>query len=603
MSRPDAIEFPLSSGEGSAQQDTPSHSPHPPFGHLLPEGEGPRVSRPTPSINSARWSWEQTALATTLSRAPERQAEFLTASGQSVERLYTPDESQAGDYLQQLNFPGQYPFTRGVQSTMYRGRLWTMRQYAGYGTAEETNRRFRYLLEQGSTGLSIAFDLPTQIGYDSDAPEACGEVGRVGVSINSLADMERLFEGISLDEVSTSMTINATAPILLAMIVALAEQRGVHPTVLNGTVQNDILKEYIARGTYRFPPRPSLRLTSDLLAWSTRVVPKWNMISISGYHMREAGCTAAQEVGFTLANAVGYIESALGVGLTIDEFAPRLAFFFAAHTDVFEEVAKFRAARRLYARLMRERFGARDERSWMLRFHTQTGGVTLTAQQSDNNVVRVALQALAAVLGGTQSLHTNSRDEALALPTEQAVELALRTQQVIAHESGVTNTVDPLGGSYYVEALTDRIEDQAREIIAEIDRRGGMVKAIEQGYPQQEIEQSAYRYQQSVEQHERKIVGVNCHSSDAEADVECFEFDETTAERQVASVQQLRATRDAQRVEQSLLALGEVARSTDNVMPAILDAVRAYATVGEICRVLEAVFGHYEEPSTSTCTR
>jgi methylmalonyl-CoA mutase N-terminal domain/subunit len=546
------------------------------------------------SITDAAARWEAETVAPVLAKAPERH-NLVTASNTPIERLYTPSEAEAGDYAEKLGFPGQYPFTRGVQPTMYRGRLWTMRQYAGFATAEESNRRYRFLLEQGSTGLSVAFDLPTQIGYDSDDPEACGEVGRVGVAIDSLADMETLFDGIPLDKVSTSMTINATSAILLAMYVAVGEKQGVPAAKLTGTLQNDILKEYIARGTYRFPPRPSLRLTSDIFAYCTRHLPKFNTISISGYHIREAGSTAAQEVGFTLADAVCYVETALKAGLAVDDFAPRLAFFFAAHTDLFEEAAKFRAARRLYARIMRERFGAQDPRSWMLRFHTQTGGVTLTAQQPENNVVRVALQALAAVLGGTQSLHTNGKDEALALPTEAAAQLALRTQQIIACESGAASTIDPLGGSYYVEQLTDRIEREAEAYIRAVDERGGMVAAIEQGYPQREIEQSAYAFNRAIDDGRRQIVGVNCFTSDAPADVPLFRVDEAATARQVERVRELRASRDDAAVRNSLSEIAAVARAGDNLLPSILTAVKAYATVGEICRVLACEFGEYCE--------
>lgn len=547
------------------------------------------------SIAAAAAAWRHETLDDALAKCPERSAQFVTAGGAPVDRLYLPAEPAAGDYVERLGFPGQYPFTRGVQPTMYRGRLWTMRQYAGFATAEESNRRYRYLLEQGSTGLSVAFDLPTQIGYDSDSPEAYGEVGRVGVAVDSLADMEALFDSIPLDKVSTSMTINATSAILLAMYIAVAERQGVPPAKLTGTLQNDILKEYIARGTYRFPPGPSLRLTSDIFAYCTQHVPKFNTISISGYHIREAGSTAAQEVGFTLADAVCYVETALNAGLKIDEFAPRLAFFFAAHTDLFEEAAKFRAARRLYARLMRDRFQARDPRSWMLRFHTQTGGVTLTAQQPDNNVVRVTLQALAAVLGGTQSLHTNGKDEALALPTEETATLALRTQQVIACESGAASTIDPLGGSYYVEQLTDRIEREAAAYIAAIDDMGGMVAAIEQGYPQREIERSAYAFNRSIDDGVRQIVGVNCFQSANEPAPPLFRFDEVAARGQLARVQAVRASRDSSAVAAALAAVDAAARSRDNLMPSILAAVRVYATVGEICQILKESFGEYNE--------
>ncbi len=487
-------------------------------------------------IDSVVEEWEAGPLARMLAKFPEQKKQFVTASNKPVKRLYTPDAATIDGYDQKLGLPGQYPFTRGVQPTMYRGRFWTMRQYAGFATAEESNKRYRYLLEQGTTGLSVAFDLPTQIGYDSDDAMAIGEVGKVGVAIDSLADMEALFEGIPLDRVSTSMTINSTAAILLAMYIAVGEKQGVPADKLSGTIQNDILKEYIARGTYRFPPVPSLRLVSDVFAYCTKQVPNWNTISISGYHIREAGSTAAQEIGFTLADAICYIETALKAGLAIDDFAPRLAFFFAAHSDLFEEVAKFRAARRLYARIMKERFGAANPKSLMLRFHTQTGGVTLTAQQPDNNVVRVTIQALAAVLGGTQSLHTNSKDEALALPTEESVTVALRTQQILAHESGVTNTVDPLAGSFFVERLTDELEAEAEALIHEIDRRGGMVAAIEQGFVQNEIEQSAYRFGQSIETGERVIVGVNKFASHDEPDVDLFQVPAEATERQIAKV-------------------------------------------------------------------
>ena len=558
----------------------------------------------TPSLAETAAEWNARVVAEAVRKSPERRETFVTASNDPVERLYLPtgdvaqDSAVAQTYAEKLGFPGQFPYTRGVQPTMYRGRLWTMRQYAGFSTAEESNKRYRYLLAQGSTGLSVAFDLPTQIGYDSDAPEALGEVGRVGVAIDSLADMETLFDGIPLDQVSTSMTINATGAILLAMYVAVAEQQGVSPEKLTGTLQNDILKEYIARGTYRFPPQASLRLTSDIFAYCTAQTPKFNTISISGYHIREAGSTAAQEVGFTLADAICYIETAQQAGLAIDDFGPRLAFFFAAHTDLFEEAAKFRAARRLYARIMRERFGARDPRSLMLRFHTQTGGVTLTAQQPENNVVRVTIQALAAVLGGTQSLHTNSKDEALSLPTEDAVSLALRTQQVIAHESGVVNTIDPLGGSYFVEALTDRIEQEAEAIIEAIDDMGGMVAAIEQGYPQREIERSAYLFNRAIDEKRRLIVGVNCHATGEAPSIPLFKLDEQTTSGQLERLRIVRETRDAALVERTLADIRTAAEGTDNLMPPILAAVKSYATIGEICRVLAETFGEYAQAET-----
>jgi methylmalonyl-CoA mutase N-terminal domain/subunit len=546
-------------------------------------------------IEQATAQWEQGPLAKVLGKFPERRDRFPTASDRPLARIYTPDPELLRRFEQKLGFPGQYPYTRGVQPTMYRGKLWTMRQYAGFGTAEETNQRYRYLLDQGSTGLSVAFDLPTQVGYDSDADIATGEVGKVGVAIDSLADMETLFEGIPLDKVSTSMTINATAPILLAMYIAMGEKQGVSADKLTGTIQNDILKEYIARGTYRFPPKPSLRLISDVFAYCTEKVPRWNTISISGYHIREAGSTAAQEIGFTLADAICYIDTAIQAGLAVDTFAPRLAFFFAAHTDLVEEVAKFRAARRLYARLMQERFGAENAKSCMLRFHTQTGGVTLTAQQPDNNVVRVTIQALAAVLGGTQSLHTNSKDEALALPTEQSVRTALRTQQIIAEESGVANTIDPLGGSFAIEKLTDELEQEAEQIIQQIDDMGGMVPAIEQGWVQQQIEQAAYEYGQSIERGDRVIVGVNKYQVGEDPQMDLFEVSDEVAQRQREKVQQVRDNRDEAAVQKTLERIDQAARGDENMMPPILDAVRAYATIGEICETMQQVFGEYVE--------
>jgi methylmalonyl-CoA mutase N-terminal domain/subunit len=546
-------------------------------------------------IDGAVQAWTAGPLARVLAKAPEQRKEFVTASNKPVERLYTPDAATIEHYDEKLGLPGQYPFTRGVQPTMYRGRYWTMRQYAGFATAEESNKRYRYLLEQGTTGLSVAFDLPTQIGYDSDDGLSTGEVGKVGVAIDSLADMEALFADIPLDRVSTSMTINSTAAILLAMYIAVGEKQGVPPEKLNGTIQNDLLKEYIARGTYRFPPKPSLRLVSDIFAYCTQNVPNWNTISISGYHIREAGSTAAQEIGFTLADAICYIETALKAGLAIDDFAPRLAFFFAAHSDLFEEVAKFRAARRLYARIMKERFGATNPKSLMLRFHTQTGGVTLTAQQPDNNVVRVAVQALAAVLGGTQSLHTNSKDEALALPTQESVTVALRTQQILAYESGVTNTIDPLAGSFYVEKLTDELEAEAEALIQEIDKRGGMVAAIEQGFVQGQIEESAYRFGQSIETGDRIIVGINKFASAEQPNVDLFHVPEETTARQIESLREVRRTRNAADVSAAIRAVADAAAGTDNLMPSILHAVRCYATVGEICSALAGVFGEYTE--------
>jgi methylmalonyl-CoA mutase N-terminal domain/subunit len=540
--------------------------------------------------------WEEQTLQPVLNRFPERKEQFLTHSDIEIERLYLPDEESADDYLEKLGFPGEYPFTRGVQPTMYRGRLWTMRQYAGFGSAEETNRRFKYLLTQGQTGLSVAFDLPTQIGYDADDPIAEGEVGKVGVSISSLEDMETLFAGIPLDKVSTSMTINAPAAVLLAMYIAVGKKQGVPLDKLRGTVQNDILKEYIARGTYIYAPEPSMRLITDIMAYGKDHLPRWNTISISGYHIREAGSTAAQEIAFTLANGIAYVETALKAKLDVDEFGTNLSFFFNAHNNLLEEVAKFRAARRLWAMIMRERFGAKDKKSWMLRFHTQTGGSTLTAQQPMNNVVRVAFQALAAVLGGTQSLHTNSMDEALALPTEEAVQVALRTQQLIAHESGVADTVDPLAGSYFVETLTDRLEEKAKAYIAKIDELGGALAAIEQGYIQREIQEAAYRYQREIERNERIVVGVNQFTADEDTRPQILRVDESVAQGQRERLATLRNRRNQAAVEQALTALENAAKGTDNLMPLILTAVEAYATTGEICHTLRRVWGEYQPP-------
>jgi len=550
-------------------------------------------------LTRAREEWEKRTLEPTLRRFPERQERFETLSGIPLDRIYTPADVPV-DYLQDLGFPGEYPFTRGVQPTMYRGRLWTMRQYAGYATAEESNARYRYLLAQGQTGLSVAFDLPTQLGYDADDPLASGEVGKVGVSISSLDDMRVLFNGIPLDQISTSMTINAPAAILLAMYIAVAKEQGVDPKHLRGTVQNDILKEYIARGTYIFPPRPSMRLVTDLIRYCATEVPEWNTISISGYHIREAGSTAVQEVAFTLANGIAYVQAAMEAGLEVDAFAPRLSFFFNAHNDFLEEVAKFRAARRLWARIMRERFGAKDPRSCMLRFHTQTAGCTLTAQQPELNVIRVTLQALAAVLGGTQSLHTNSLDEALWLPTEESVRIALRTQQIIAHESGVANTVDPLAGSYVVEYLTNEIERQAQAYIEKIDAMGGVLVAIERGYIQQEIADAAYRYQQAVEKGERIVVGVNAYQIEEEARrLKRLVVDPAVEARQRERLAALRARRDSERVSAMLARVEAAARSSDQMlMPLFIAAVEAECTLGEICGVLRRVWGEYRPPTT-----
>jgi methylmalonyl-CoA mutase N-terminal domain/subunit len=544
-------------------------------------------------IQKRKEEWEATALARTLERFPERQAHFATESGIPVERLYTPEDVQT-DYEQDLGFPGQCPFTRGVQPTMYRGRFWTMRQYAGFGSAIETNQRYKYLLEQGQTGLSVAFDLPTQIGYDSDNPVAAGEVGKVGVAISSLEDMERLFEGIPLESVSTSMTINAPAAVLLAMYIAVAKKQGVDSRLLRGTIQNDILKEYIARGTYIYPPGPSLRLITDVFRYCKDAVPNWNTISISGYHIREAGSTAVQEVAFTFANAIAYVQAALDAGLEVDEFAPQLSFFFNAHNNLLEEVAKFRAARRLWARIMRQRFGAKKPKSWTLRFHTQTAGSMLTAQQPENNVVRVTLQALAAVLGGTQSLHTNSRDEALSLPTEQSVQIALRTQQIIAYESGVADSIDPLAGSYLVERWTDEIEQRAATYIEKIDALGGALRAIEQGYIQREIQESAYRWQTAVDRGEKVVVGVNDFQVEERLELDILRVDVAVGQRQAARLLALKARRDGEAVSAALSRLEVGARGDENLVPLILDAVERYATLGEICDVLRDVFGEYQ---------
>ena len=524
---------------------------------------------------------------------PERKEKFVTGSGAEVKQLYTPLDVENIDYVTDIGFPGQYPFTRGVQPNMYRGRFWTMRQYAGFSTAEESNARYKYLLEQGQTGLSVAFDLPTQIGYDSDHPMAEGEVGKVGVAIDSLADMEILFDSIPLDKVSTSMTINAPASVLLAFYIAVAEKQGVTPDKLRGTIQNDILKEYAARGTYIFPPAPSMRLITDIFEFCSQNVPNWNTISISGYHIREAGSTAAQEVAFTLADGIAYVEAAIKAGLDVDTFAGRLSFFFNAHNDLLEEVAKFRAARRIWAKIMKERFGAKKERSMKLRFHTQTGGSTLTAQQPDNNIVRVTIQTLAAVLGGTQSLHTNSRDEALALPTEESVRIALRTQQIVAYESGVAETVDPLAGSYYVEAMTKRIEEEAWTYIKKIDELGGAVKAIEQGYIQKEIQDSAYEYQKEIESGKRIVVGVNKFQIEEEPPKGLLKVDPSVGIQQAKKLAEMKAKRDGNAVQAALDELREAAKGDANLMPVILKAARVYATEGEICDVLRDVFGEY----------
>jgi methylmalonyl-CoA mutase N-terminal domain/subunit len=539
--------------------------------------------------------WREGAYAKALKRAPERQPKFETTGGIAIEPLYTPESLNGWSYDQQLGYPGEFPYTRGVQPTMYRGRFWTMRQYAGFADAEESNRRYRYLLEQGQTGLSVAFDLPTQIGYDSDDEMAQGEVGKVGVAIDSLLDMEILFNQIPLEQVTTSMTINATAPILLALYVAVAKKQGANLAKIGGTIQNDILKEYIARGTYIFPPKPSMRLITDVFAWCKDELPSWNTISISGYHMREAGSTAAQEIAFTLADAIAYVEAALNAGLKIDEFGPRLSFFFACHNNFLEEVAKFRAARRLWAKIARDRFGATDPRSQMLRFHTQTGGATLTAQQPDNNIVRTTVQALAAVLGGTQSLHTNSKDEALALPSEHAVQIALRTQQILAYESGVGDTVDPLGGSYFVESLTDTLEAEATKLIARIDALGGAVNAIEQGFQQREIQDASYRFQVEIEKKERTIVGVNRFQTEEPPIEGLLRVDPRVGERQTAKLARIRKERDQAKVDAILKKIEQAAHGTENTMPLFVEAVEAYTTIGEICDVLRGVWGEQRD--------
>ncbi len=543
--------------------------------------------------DKARWTRE--VLEPTLRKSPERGGPFTTISGRPIERLYTAEDIEQLDVARDVAGPGEFPYTRGIHPTGYRGKLWTMRQFAGFGTPEETNARYKQLLAAGGTGLSVAFDLPTLMGRDPDHPLSLGEVGKCGVSIASLADMERLFDGISLADITTSMTINSPAPMIFAMYLVVAERQGASWKTLSGTIQNDILKEFIAQKEYIFPPRPSMRLITDIFQFCAREVPKWNTISVSGYHIREAGATALQELAFTLRDGIEYVQWGIDAGLDVDEFVPRISFFFNAHSDFFEEIAKYRAARKIWARVMRDRFGATDERSLKLRFHTQTAGVSLTAQQPYNNVVRTALQALSAVLGGTNSLHTNSLDEALALPTAEAATLALRTQQVIAHESGVTNVVDPLGGSYFVERLTLDMEEGAYKYFDAIDRMGGMVAAVEQGFPQREIAESAYRFQQSVEKKEKQIVGVNAYVDPDETPLPILYIDDAAAEQQLARLADLKRTRDNARVARTLDALREAARGADNTMDALLECVRAYATVGEMCDALREVWGEYEE--------
>ncbi len=544
---------------------------------------------------TSREQWERDVVEPALEKAPERAASFVTVSGRPINRLYTPEDLAGFDYRRDLNDPGQFPYTRGIHETGYRGRLWTMRQFAGFGTPEETNGRYKELLRAGGTGLSVAFDLPTLMGRDPDHALSLGEVGKCGVSVASLADMETLFDGISLSDITTSMTINSPAAMLFAMYLAVAEQQGADWKCISGTIQNDILKEFIAQKEYIYPPRPSMRLITDVFAFASKEVPRWNTISVSGYHIREAGATALQELAFTLRDGVEYVQYGVDAGLDPDDFVPRISFFFNAHSDFFEEIAKYRAARKIWAHVMRDRFGARDERSWKLRFHTQTAGVSLTAQQPYNNVVRTALQALSAVLGGTQSLHTNSLDEALALPTTEAVTLALRTQQIIACESGVANVVDPLAGSYFLERLTLDMERGALDYFEKIDAMGGMVPAIERGFPQREIAESAYRFQQAVERKERITVGVNQYVSAEEEPVPTLYINEEAAARQTARLERVRRQRDNGRLRRALDALRAAAKGSDNLMYPILDAVRAYATVGEMCDALREVWGEYEE--------
>ncbi len=542
-------------------------------------------------FKAAREKWESE-----FNSAKQRPVKYETVSALPIKELYTPEDITGFDYIEDLGFPGQYPYTRGVQNNMYRGRLWTMRQFAGFATAKESNERYKFLLSRGTTGLSIAFDMPTIMGYDSDHPRSFGEVGRVGVAIDSLQDMETLFDGIPLDKVSTSMTINAPAAVVWSMYIATAEKQGVPSSKLTGTIQNDILKEYIAQKSWIFPPEPSMRLITDIFKFAKAHVPKWNSVSISGYHIREAGATAAQELAFTLADGFAYVEAGIAAGLDVDEFAPRLSFFFNSHVDFFEEIAKYRAARRIWAKRLQNKYGAKDQRSWLLRFHTQTAGCSLTAQQPENNIVRTAFQALSAVLGGTQSLHTNSMDEVLALPTEKAVQIALRTQQIIATETGVTNTIDPLAGSYFMEALTNKMEEEAERYFAKIDELGGVLKAIDKGFFQQEIADAAYEYQRDVDSKQRIVVGVNEYVDENETlDIEILKIDPQIELDQVARVQKLRETRDNIRVKETLGNLRERATTGDNLIPHILDCVKSYATLGEIIQVFREVFGEYKE--------
>ena len=551
----------------------------------------------TRKISEDKKRWEKSTLNRVLSRLPERLSRFSTVSDEEIAALYTPDLLESFDYGRELSFPGDYPYTRGVQPSMYRGRMWTMRQFAGYGSAEDTNARFKFLLAQGQTGLSTAFHFPTLMGYDSDSPRAKGEVGKCGVAVDSLKDMEILFDGIPLDKVTTSMTINGPAAMVFAMYLGVAEKQGVSFDKLGGTIQNDILKEYIAQHAWVFPPDPSMRIITDILGYCSDFVPKWNTISISGYHIREAGSTAVQELAFTIADGIAYVQAGVDAGIPVDKFAPRLSYFFNAHVDFFEEIAKYRAARRMWARIMKDRFKAKDENSWKLRFHTQTAGCTLTAQQPLNNVVRVALQALSAVLGGTQSLHTNSMDETLALPTEHAATIALRTQQIIAEESGVANSIDPLGGSFFVEKLTNEMEEKALNYIQKIDEMGGMVKAVKRGYPQREIADAAFHFQRLVDAGEKRIVGVNCYTKQEEIPIPLLKIDEHVEKRQIARTREVRRKRSAKRVKSRIDALKGASLSNTNLMPLLLDAVREYATLGEICDALRETMGTYTDPA------
>jgi len=548
------------------------------------------------SVSQTKRDWENNTLKETLDKSPERRERFITTSSRPIARIYTPIDIADFNYEEHLGFPGQYPYTRGVYPTMYRGRLWTMRMFSGFGTAEQTNTRFRYLLEQGQTGLSVAFHLPTIQGYDSDDPMSKGEIGVCGVAVDSLADMEILFSHIPLNQVTTSMTINAPAAVLLCFYIAAAEKQGVSSTQIGGTIQNDILKEYQAQKTWIFPPDPSMRIITDILQFCTKKVPRWNTISISGYHIREAGATAVQEVAFTLANGLAYVQAGVDAGLKVDDFAPRLSFFFDSHLDLFEEIAKFRVARRVWAREIQDRFKAKNPRSYLLRFHTQTAGVSLTAQQPENNIVRTTIEALAAILGGTQSLHTNSMDEAWALPTEKAATIALRTQQILAHESGVANTIDPLGGSYFIEALTNEMEEETYRYFDRIEKLGGVVEAIKKGFFQREISDSAFRFQREIEEKERIIVGVNEYLTDDQLEIPVLKIDPEVERTQLARLQKTRKTRNNQKVDQLLSQLQRAAEGTDNLIPHILAAVREYATVGEICNALRDVYGEYQEP-------